>query len=86
MTQARVNRIKEMLTESLNPTSIEVIDDSAQHIGHAGAQAGGGHFTVRIASNAFEGESLVSCHRKVYQALGDMMESEIHALSIDILK
>ena len=86
MSQARLNRIKELLTESLNPSSLDVIDDSHQHVGHAGAQAGGGHFTVRIASESFDNESLVSCHRKVYQALGNMMESDIHALSIDIIR
>lgn len=86
MSQARMNQMKELLTAALSPTSLELIDDSQQHVGHAGALAGGGHFTVRIASAAFDGESLVSCHRKVYQALGDMMESDIHALSIDIIR
>ncbi len=86
MSQPRMNQMKELLTAALSPTSLELVDDSQQHVGHAGALAGGGHFTVRIASSAFEGESLVSCHRKVYQALGDMMESDIHALSIDIIR
>lgn len=86
MSAERLQKMKELLNADLSPSFLEIVDDSHQHAGHAGAKAGGGHFTVRIGATAFEGESLVSCHRKVYQALGFMMESDIHALSIDIVR
>ena len=76
--------IKEKLA-GLEPGYLEVIDDSAAHAGHPGAiQSGGGHFTVIIQSSSFADQSLVKCHQLVYQSLGNMMESEIHALSIQI--
>lgn len=80
-----IDYIRKQLTEKLSPTQIEVIDDSALHVGHVGAK-GGGHYTVRIAAPAFEGKSLVESHRLVYQALGDVVGHEIHALRIQILK
>jgi BolA protein len=76
--------IKERLQNSLAPLELEVEDQSAQHIGHAGAR-GGGHFTVRIVSDRFSGKSRIERHRMVYQALGSAMQSEIHALSIKSL-
>jgi BolA family transcriptional regulator, general stress-responsive regulator len=63
------------------PTHLDIIDDSHQHAGHAGARSGG-HFTVRIVSEAFAGKTLVQRHRMVYQALLELMSSDIHALSI----
>ena len=74
--------IRERLTIALSPTSLDIIDDSHKHIGHAGAAAGGGHFTVHIVAEAFAGQSLIQRHRLVYKALGDAMQGEIHALSI----
>ncbi len=55
------------------------------HAGHAGARSGGGHYHVTIVADAFEGKSLVQRHQLVYQALGDMMKQEIHALGINAL-
>jgi len=78
----RITMIRQRLTESLSPSSLEITDDSHKHIGHAGAASGGGHFTVHIVSEVFAGKSLVQRHRAIYDALGDAMESEIHALSI----
>ncbi len=80
---ARVEKIQRLIEEALAPTRIEIRDDSQSHAGHAGvAESGGGHFYATIVSSAFEGKTLVRRHQLVYQALGDMMTSEIHALSI----
>lgn len=78
----RVEKIKRLLEASLAPTRLELVDDSQSHAGHAGAMAGGGHFYLTIVSAAFEGKTLVKRHQLVYGALGDMMRSDIHALSI----
>lgn len=80
----RITLIKERLA-SLQPESIEITDDSHEHAGHAGARDGGGHFTVRIVSQAFSGQNLVKRHQAVYAAVGDLMNTEIHALSIKAL-
>ena len=79
----RVERIRERLERALQPVRLEIQDDSAKHAGHAGARGGGGHYIVTIVSPAFVNRSLIERHRMVYDALGDMMASEIHALSID---
>ncbi|TCV86710.1 BolA family protein [Sulfurirhabdus autotrophica] len=67
---------------TLSPANIQIIDDSAKHAGHAGAKSGGGHYQLRIVSSAFAGENTVARHRMIYDALGDMMRQQIHALSI----
>ncbi|BCO30328.1 BolA family transcriptional regulator [Thiohalobacter sp. COW1] len=82
MTAERVAMIRERLTAALQPEDLEIQDDSARHAGHEGAKGGGGHFNVRIVSPAFAGRNLLERHRMVYDALGDAMHSEIHALSI----
>lgn len=66
----------------LTPVKVELIDDSALHAGHAGARSGGGHYRLSIVSAAFAGKNTVSRHRMIYDALGDMMRKEIHALAI----
>ncbi len=78
----RVAMIRQRLTDSLSPSSLEIADDSHKHVGHAGAASGGGHFTVHIVAEAFIGKSLIQRHRAIYDALGDAMKSDIHALSI----
>ena len=78
----RVERIRAMLEAALAPLSLEVRDDSAKHAGHAGARDGRGHFDVDIVSEAFAGLAPLARHRRVYAALGDMMTTDIHALSI----
>ena len=77
--------IKQKLNEALKPDLIEIIDDSAAHAGHAGAKKGGGHFNVTIVAKAFDGKSLVQRHQLIYQALGNLMKNEIHALGINAL-
>lgn len=79
---SRVEKIRHLLEQALAPIHIELHDDSQSHAGHAGARSGGGHFYATIVSSDFEGKTLVRRHQLVYEALGDMMRSEIHALSI----
>lgn len=85
MTAERVQRIREALITELAPNEIDVIDESHKHIGHAGARSGLGHFAVVIHSARFAGCSLLERHRLVYDALGDMMRTDIHAVSIRAL-
>ncbi len=69
----------------LEPELLEIYDESGEHVGHAGAQAGGGHYQVLIVSRRFEGQSRLSRHRLVYEALSAMMQTQIHALAITAL-
>lgn len=85
MTGLRTERIKALLTSALAPSSIEVTDQSHLHAGHAGARAGLGHFHVRIVSDQFAGLRRVERHRLVFEALGNMMRTDIHALTINAL-
>lgn len=79
-------RIKEKLTKTLNPTQIEVIDESHLHAGHASAPEGGeSHFRALIVSEKFEGVSQVARQRLVYAALTEEMAGPIHALSLKTL-
>ena len=78
----RVAMIEERLNATFAPQQLEIIDDSHHHAGHASA-GGGGHFTINIVSDTFTGKSLIERHRMVYAAMGEMMQSEIHALSIN---
>ena len=78
----RVERIRALLVEALDPAAIEVVDDSHKHAGHAGARGGQGHFSVDIVSAAFAGKLPLARHRLVYAALGDMLQTDIHALAI----
>jgi BolA protein len=82
MTADRVARLRERLTTALSPEQLDIVDESAQHAGHAGARGGGGHFAVTIVSAAFAGKGLLERHRMVYAAVGDLMQREVHALSI----
>ncbi len=85
MAEDRVKMIRQRLTAALAPGRLEIRDESARHAGHPGARAGGGHFAVYIVSEHFAGKSLLERHRAVYEAMGDAMRSEIHALSIQAL-
>ena len=82
MTPTRSARIEAALADAFAPQVLEVVDDSARHAGHAGARDGRGHFNVDIVSEAFAGLSPIARHRAVYAALGEMMATDIHALSI----
>lgn len=78
----RTEMIRTRLTEALLPESLEVVDRSHEHAGHEGAKGGGGHFDVTIVADVFDGMNSVARHRAIYDALGDAMRAEIHALSI----
>ena len=78
----RVERLRAALEQALHPALLEIRDDSAKHIGHAGAREGG-HFHVIIAAAVFKGASQVQRHRMVYAAAAELMGKDIHALSID---
>jgi len=77
----RVEQIRTAL-QALQPASLTVIDESHKHAGHEGARDGRGHFAVEIVSQAFAGLAPLARHRRVYEALGTMMQTDIHALSI----
>ena len=81
----RIDRIRGALQQALKPQHIDVQDDSHLHAGHAGAATGRGHFTVHVVAEAFEGQPLIARHRQVYAALGELMQTDIHALSIRAL-
>ena len=83
MNARRVDRIRVLLELALEPESLEVEDDSQKHVGHEGAKGGLGHFNVSIVSEKFNGMNMLARHRAVYAALGDMMQTDIHALAID---
>ncbi len=79
-----MNRIESMRGKlaSLNPVSIEIIDESHKHAGHAGAKEGGGHYLLKIVTPGFAGMNTMARHRMIYSALGEMMKRDIHALNI----
>ena len=75
-------RIREQLA-ALEPVSLDLVDESAKHAGHAGAAPGGQtHWRLSIVSSRFEGKPTVARHRMVYEALGGLMQDPIHALAI----
>ena len=76
-----VEKIRQHLA-ALQPESLEIIDESSRHVGHEGARGGGGHYQLVIVSPQFTGKPMQQRHRMVYQALGQMMRSDIHALAI----
>ena len=73
--------------DQLAPRALEVLDESAAHAGHAGADGTGSgtHFRVRIASPSFAGKTRVACHRLVYDALRPFIDQGLHALAIETL-
>jgi len=78
----RITMIKAALG-SLQATVLTVEDQSVHHADHAGAQSGGGHFALTIVSDTFEGKTAVRRHQMIYEALGDLMKEDIHAISIN---
>jgi len=78
-------QMTQRLQAALQPTMLEVIDESASHAGHAGANGTGfgTHFRVRIASPFFTGKTRVACHRLVYDALQDFIAQGVHAIAIE---
>ena len=83
MNTVRIARIRETLEKAISPNHLEIEDQSHRHAGHAGAREGKGHFKVEIVADAFRDKPLIQRHRLVYDALGELMQSDIHALIID---
>ena len=79
----RAKQIESLLRDAFSPTELLVKDQSHLHAGHAGAQDGKGHFDVRIVSDQFANQNRLARHRAVFAALGDLMDTDIHALKID---
>ena len=82
MKSSRLEKIEGILREAFLPTELRIKDQSHLHAGHPGAQDGRGHFDVYIVSSKFEGLGSLQRHRLIYAALGDLMDTDIHALRI----
>ena len=82
--EQRITEMKSLLEAELTPTQLDIVDESHLHAGHAGAKSGKGHFRLSINSDKFQGLRPLQKHRLIYDALGEMMETEIHALTIKI--
>lgn len=82
MTAQRVEMIRERLVAALDTDDISVLDEGHKHIGHAGAKTGLGHFAVTARSARFDGLSMLERHRLIYECMGELMQTDIHALSI----
>ena len=84
----RDDEVKSVLLErlaNLTPLRLELVDESAKHAGHGGAKSGGRHYRLLIVSAEFSGKSTLLRHRLIYDTLGELMRSKIHALSIQAL-
>lgn len=82
MSKERLEAIEQVLRDTFAPSKLVVKDQSHLHAGHAGARDGKGHFEVQIVAPAFADKSLMQRHRLIYEALGRLMETDIHALKI----
>lgn len=80
----RLQRMRVSLEQALSPEFLEIEDESHLHQGHAGARDGRGHYALTMVSNQFDQVSAIARHRMVYQALGDMMKTDIHALRMNL--
>ena len=81
----RIERLRARLMAHIGNGQIEITDDSHKHVGHAGARDGRGHFSVRVVAECFRGLRPLARHRLIYDATGDLFETDIHALSIQAL-
>ncbi len=81
----REARLRERLVARFTPDELTIEDESHHHAGHAGAAGGHGHYRVRIVAAAFRGISPVARHRLVYEAVGDLLTTDIHALALEAL-
>jgi BolA protein len=79
----REQRLRSRLESQFSPTLLIIEDESHLHAGHAGAAGGHGHFRVTIVAEAFRGIPPVARHRLVYAAVGDLLQTDIHALAIE---
>lgn len=83
MTADRRAQIRARLEQALAPVRLDIEDESHLHAGHAGSREGKGHFNVHIVSDRFAGQTPIARHRMIYAALAELMQTDIHALSID---
>jgi BolA protein len=83
-TSAVIDQLRDRLQQALQPVELTIDDESAAHVGHAGAREGG-HYAVRVVSDHFAGLAPLARHRLVYSAAGDLLHNGIHALRIDAL-
>jgi BolA protein len=81
----RKQRLRQLLEARFAPLRLEIEDQSHLHAGHAGAATGQSHFRVQIVAEAFRGLPALARHRLVYAAAAELLEADIHALSIDAL-
>lgn len=80
-------RIRERLVEVFHPEKLTVLDESHHHVSHVSAiKEGKGHFAISIVSEAFKNKNPIKCHRMIYEALSDLMKTDIHALRIQVKK
>lgn len=79
----RLEAIRQRLEAALEPEELVVEDEGHLHVGHEGARDGRGHFRVFVVAECLSGLSSLQRHRKIYQAMGEMMTTDIHALAID---
>ncbi len=82
----RIHKIRQCLETSLAPEQLHIEDESDQHIGHAGAKSGRGHFALTIKSKQLSKQNKIKAHQMIYHALGELMNTDIHALRIKIEK
>ncbi|MEQ5775483.1 MULTISPECIES: BolA family transcriptional regulator [unclassified Thalassospira] len=76
-------QIRDIITARFNPAKLEIIDDSAKHAGHSGADPRGeSHFSVLIVADCFDGQNRVNRQRMVYNALDDLLKNRVHALAL----
>jgi BolA protein len=81
----RSDRLHAALTAAFTPVQLEIVDDSAQHAGHAGASgAGETHYTITMVSPAFAGQSRVARSRAVHALLDEEFKAGLHALSLKL--
>jgi BolA protein len=83
MNEERIARMDSLLRQAFSLHGLEIKDESHLHAGHAGAKEGKGHFRLVIVADEFAGLSPIKRHQLVYAAVGDMMNTDIHALTID---
>jgi len=83
MSENRADLIRRALVVALAPERLEIVDESHLHVGHAGAREGKGHFRIHVVAECFRGFAPIKRHRQIYAALAALMETDIHALSID---
>jgi len=84
--QQRIERITQLLENALVPSELHLHDESHLHAGHAGAKSGKGHFSLSIKSERFQDLTPIKSHQLIYHSLGDMMQTDIHALRIKLIK